>query len=109
MAVQRARRTAVGLLARTATGLDPVTCTGTTGSSARTSLFLSAGYSAAAAGRRAFALDVVQDAVEIGGHLALAGHAVKPGLFTITPTHDEVALDHVGTLTVLGSPDEVVA
>ncbi|WP_078943206.1 helix-turn-helix domain-containing protein [Streptomyces aureus] len=100
-------RAAVDLLTRTATSLDaehrrPTAPTLTV----RTSLLLTAAYSAAVTGDRTTALALADEAEQSTSRLpADAGN----GLFTVDATPQQCALYRIGIHNALGTPDEGIA
>jgi transcriptional regulator with XRE-family HTH domain len=92
--------TAVDLLTRTATSLD----TAPQALAVRTSLLLTAAYSAAQCGDRTTALDLADEADESATRLTTA----TPELFTVQATPEQCALYRIGVHNALGTPDEAV-
>jgi len=106
IAMRRSGRghTAVELLTHTATTLD--TERGTPAPSAltvRTSLLLTAAYSAAATGDRTTALNLADEADQSAQRLPAD---LDAGLFTVDASPQQCALYRIGIHNVLGTPDE---
>ncbi|WLQ33869.1 helix-turn-helix transcriptional regulator [Streptomyces castrisilvae] len=91
---------AVGLLAREAAALDAVEYRP---AAVRTTLLLTAAYSAATGGDRSTALSLLDEAEE--GVERLPDVA---GLFTVEATRAQVDVYRIGALNALGTPDEGV-
>jgi transcriptional regulator with XRE-family HTH domain len=101
---------AVDFLARTATSLavekgpSPADTL-----AARVCLLMTAAYTAASAGRRSTALDLLQEAEETANRLPVVESGKPVGLFTVSASPAEVSMYRISSLTVLGTPDDAVA
>ena len=95
-------QSAVGLLAREATSLD----TGHVRAGAvRTALLLTAAYTAATAGERGTALDLLGEAEDAADRVPAAQTV---GLYTVDASRAQVDVYRIGVHNALGTPDEAV-